>query len=218
MRVPLIATLDANSKETRPFPALDGVGRILFSNGDGDPIPFKADSVECRDFLQNGKNEINFWLKDAPPESWEIVVTDQRVGVYNKLTQGLIGKAKAKPGKSSAGHMFYGSVSNMSMFMDGSVPVLLICCYRNDGTRTAFTIKSANLDSMKKLAAELHDHIDRWIISQGRKLDESDGDEKHIAALRKWNEFNENLWNGNNEYSVFVPCQSWDQVPDSRVF
>lgn len=51
MRVPLIATLDASSKETRPFPALDGVGRILFSNGDGDPIPFKADSVECRDFL-----------------------------------------------------------------------------------------------------------------------------------------------------------------------
>ena len=69
MRVPLIATLDASSKETRPFPALDGVGRILFSNGDGDSIPCKADSVECRDVLQNGKNEINFWLKEAPPES-----------------------------------------------------------------------------------------------------------------------------------------------------
>ena len=218
MRVPLIATLDARSKETRPFPALDGVGRNLFSDGDGDPIPFKVDSVECRDFLQNGKNEIYFWLKEAPPESQEIVVTDQRVGVYNNLTQGLIGKAKAKPGKSSAGHMQYGSVSNLSMFMDGSVPVLLICCYRNDGARTALTIKSAYLDSMKKLATELHDHIDRWIISQGRKLDESDGDEKHIAALRKWNEFNENLWNGNNEYSVFVPCQSWDQVPDCRVY
>lgn len=218
MRVPLIATLEANSKETRPFPALDGVGRILISKNDGEPITFNADSVECRDFLSNGKNEINFWLKEAPTGSWDIVITDQRVGVHNKLTQGLIGKAKAKPGKSSAGHMYYDSVSNLSVFMNGRVPVLLICCYRNDGTRTAFTIKSANLDSMKTLAAELHDHIDRWIISQGRKLDEADDDENHIAVLKKWNEFNENLWNGDKEYSVFVPCQSWDQVPDSRVF
>ena len=217
MRVPLIATLESNSSETRPFPALDGAGRILFSNGDGDPVSFKVDSVECRDFLQNGKSEINFWLKEAPPESWDIVVTDQRVGVYNKLTQGLIGKAKAKPGKASAGHLYYGSITNLSVFMDGHAPVLLICCYRNDGTRTAFTIKSNDLDSMKKLATELHDHIDQWIISQGKKLDGADGDEKHIAALSKWDEFNSNLWVGNGEYSTFVPCESWDRVPDSRV-
>lgn len=218
MRVPLIATLDANSTETRPFPALDGVGRIPFSNEDGAPITIKADSVECRDFLSMGKNEISFWLDGIPTGSWDIIVTNQRVVVYNKFSKGLIGKPKEKTGKASAGHMYYGSVTNLSVFMDGSIPVLLICCYRNDGTRTAFTIKSANTNSMKKLAAELHDHIDRWIISQGRKIDESDGDEKHIAALKKWNKFNENLWNGDTEYSVFVPCQSWDQVPDSRVF
>ena len=63
MRVPLIATLDASSKETRPFHALDGVGRIPFSANDGDPVAVKADTVECRDFLSTGKSEINFWLE-----------------------------------------------------------------------------------------------------------------------------------------------------------
>ena len=218
MRVPLIAALDANSKETRPFPDLDGVGRIPFSAKNGEPLTVKADTVECRDFLSTGKSEINFWLEGVPASSWDITVTDQRFVVYNRFSKGLIGKPKEKAGKASAGHMYYGSISNLSTFMDGRSPVLLVCCYRNDGTRTAFTIKSANIDSMKKLATELHDHIDRWIISQGRKLDESDGNEKHIAALKKWKEFNENLWNGDKEYSVFVPCQSWDQVPDSRVF
>lgn len=218
MRVPLIAQIDANSSETRPFPALDGVGRIPFSEKDGSPLTIKADKVECCDFLSTGKSEINFWLDGIPAGSWDITVTDQRLVVYSRFSKGLIGKPKEKAGKASAGHMYYGSISNLSVFLDGNVPVLLICCYRKDGTRTAFTIKSTNLDSMKKLAAELHDHIDRWIISQGRKLDESDGDEKLIAVLKKWNEFNENLWNGNKEYSVFVPCQSWDQVPDSRVF
>ena len=50
--------------------------------------------------------------------------------------------------------------------------------------------KSTSLDSMKKLASELHEHIGRWIIAQGRKLDENAGNEKHIAALGKWNGFN----------------------------
>lgn len=37
MRVPLIATLEYSVPETNPFPALDGVGRIPFSDKDGEP-------------------------------------------------------------------------------------------------------------------------------------------------------------------------------------
>lgn len=51
MRVPVIATLDANNTETRPFLTLDGVGRIPFSKKDGEPLSFQADTVECSDFL-----------------------------------------------------------------------------------------------------------------------------------------------------------------------
>lgn len=218
MRVPLIATLDANSSETRPFPALDGVGRISFLNKDGESTTFQADTVECSDFLATGKTEINFWLDGVPSGSWSVIVTDQRIVVYNKFSKGLIGKAKEKNGKASAGHMYYGSVSNMSTFYQNGTPVLSFCCYRKDGTRTAFTVKSSDLASMKRLASELHDRIDRWVVTQGRKLDESDGNEKYIAALKKWNDFNANLWSGDKEYSVFVPSESWDQVPDSRVF
>lgn len=218
MRIPLIAPLDANCSETRPLPALDGAGKILVSKEDGNSTTYQVDSVECRDFLTNGKSEINFWLKEAPAKSWDVIVTDRRIGVCNKLTQGLIGKAKAKVGKSSAGHLYYASISNLSVFLDSGTPVLLICCYRNDGTRTAFTIKSADIDSMRNLAVDLHGRIDQWIIAQGRKFDETTKDETYMAALKKWNEFDMNLWTGGKEYNVFTPCQSWDKVPDSRVY
>lgn len=218
MRVPIIAALDASCSETRPFPALDGVGRIPFSGKDGEPLTFQADTVECSDFLSTGKTEIGFWLDGVPSGSWNIYVTNQRFVVYNSYSKGLIGKAKEKKGKASAGHLYYGSISNLSTFYQGGVPVLLVCCYRADRTRTAITVKYSNLDSMKKLATALHDHIDGWIVNQGRKLAESDSNEKHQEVLKKWNEFNANVWNGDKEYSVFVPCDSWDQVPDSRVF
>jgi len=74
MRVPLIAVLDANITETRPFPALDGAGRIYFSTKDGNPLTFKVDSVECRDFLPAGKCKIGFWLERVPACSWDITV------------------------------------------------------------------------------------------------------------------------------------------------
>ena len=218
MRVPLIGQLDANVSEIKPFPALDGSARLPLTANDGQPAIFTADSVECRDFLPGGKSEICFWLDGIPAKSWSIIVTDQRFAVYSTYSKGLIGKAKEKPGKATAGHLYYGSISNLSALTFNGAPVLLVCCYRADRTRTAFAVKSSDVASMKKIASELHDRIDRWITSQGRKFDTASIDEKRASVMKKWNEFNANVWASDKEYSVFVPCNSWDQVADSRIF
>lgn len=217
MRVPLIATLEYSVPETNPFPALDGVGRIPFSDKDGEPATFQVDEIGCVDFLSSGKVETNFWLDGIPTGGCSVHVTDQRVVVYSKYIMGLFGKTKVKNGKASAGHLYYGSISNISAFIRGGMPTLVIVCYRKDGTRTAFTVKASDLALMKKLAFELHDRIDYWIVSQGRKISETNSNEKWMVALKKWNEFQDHAWVGDEECSVLVPCASWDQVADGRM-
>ena len=217
MRVPIVGQMDANSAEIRPFPALDAAARVTLTANDGQPAIFQADSVECRDFLAGGRSDICFWLDGIPAKSWSAVVTDQRFIVHNTYSKGLIGKPKEKPGKATAGHLYFGSISNLSAFLNNGTPVLLVCCIRQDGTRTAITLKSSDIESMKRLAYELHDRIDKWIVAQGRKFDEASADEKRLSVLQKWNKFNSSVWTGDKEYSVFVPCNSWDQVADSRL-
>lgn len=79
-----------------------------------------------------------------------IYVTNQRLVEYNRFSKGLIGKPKEKNGKASAGYLYNGSISNLRTFYQRGVPVLLICCYRIDGTRIAITVKCSNLDTIEK--------------------------------------------------------------------
>lgn len=221
MRVPLIATLDANTSETRPFPALDSSSKLLFVSEDGSLAEYSVETVNCVDFLSDGRTQISFWLKEARSMSWKIYITDRRIGVWNSFTQGVLGKAKEKAGKASAGHIYFSSVANLSAFYDKKTgnPVLLVCCYRNDGTRTAITMQSPDIETMKQLATELYDRIDKWIVKNSRKLEKNESSlEIHIEALDKWSVFISKLWeNQDSEVSTFVPCESWEQVPDSRV-
>lgn len=73
---------------------------------------------------------------------------------------------------------FQADTVNLSTFYQRGISVLLICCYRIDGTRIAITVKCLNLDTMRKLVTDLHDYIESWIVNQGRKLNESDNDKK----------------------------------------
>lgn len=216
MRVPIITVLDAGTEETKPFPAMDRAGNIFFSDKDGEKTTFSADIVESMDFPAGGaRPETVFWMDGAP--AWDIIITEQRIAVLNKYSKGLIGKPKAKQGKTTAGHLYFKSISNLSTFFHNGTPVLLILCFRADGTRTAIVIKSLDINSMKKMAVSLHDNIDKWLIKNKIKLDESDSNEKHQAVLKEWNEFNNNAWIDEQEHNVHVACKSFEKVPDRRV-
>ena len=219
MRVPLIAALDANTPETRSFPATDASAGILFSKMDGRISEHYVDKVDCRDFTPGARSEIGFWLDGVKSLSWRVYVTDNRIIVWNACTKGLMGKAKEKPGKASAGHLYYNTIANLSAFCDPSgVPVLIVSCFRQDGMKTAFSIVSPDVQAMRRLASELHDRIDAWIVNFGRKLDRANTtSDKQMKALDGWDSFTSHLWEKrDSSVTVFVPCSSWDKVADSR--
>lgn len=217
MVVPLIAIIDANTPECLPFPGVNGAGEVALGGDDGESAVFRFDKIECRDFPASGSSQITFWLDGVPSKSWKVTVTDERVIVSNKYSKGLFGKAKEKSGKISAGHMYYGSVMRLSAFKNNSDLVLIICCQRKNGTKTAFTIASSDADTMKKLAVTLHDRIDNWIIKKGRRLNGSDQNDNVVKAVEKWDAFNAGVWADNREYNVIIPSSEWETVPDSRV-
>ena len=71
---------------------------------------------------------------------------------------------------------------------------------------------------MRRLASELHDRIDAWIVNFGRKLDRANTtSDKQMKALDGWDSFTSHLWEKrDSSVTVFVPCSSWDKVADSR--
>ena len=220
MRVPLIATLNANTPGNTLFPEINQDARIEFSAVDGDVSEYNVEKIDCRDFLQNGKVEINFWLNGTRHNSWKIYISDRRIVVWNPFTSGLIGKAKEKADKVSAGHLLFESISNLSAFYDQSgVPVFIVCCYRQDGTRTVFSIQSQDIATMKSCATELHQRIDEWLIKNGCKLEQTEeAPKEHLEALERWGSFTSKLWEKSDcESNVFIPNKEWSKVPNSRL-
>lgn len=219
MRRTLIDTKDANTQENQLYPALDGGGKIKFGGQDGTPACYNVQTIKCLDILQNGKNEIPFWLNDIRDKSWEVFVTDQRIAVYNPYSKGLIGKAKEKPGKSSVGHIYYKSMCNLSTFFsqENGKPVLICACFRNDGTKSSIAIESNDIQEMKKLVSELHGRIERWIGENNKKIVIDDKTAEGIKkAVNNWDTFLERVWTvKNGDVTVFVPCNEWDKVADS---
>lgn len=219
MVVPLISALDRNAEEVIPFPATDDMAKISIKPQDGQVKEYTVDKVDCRD-MANGRNDITFWLDDVREGSWKVIVTDQRVCVWNPYSKGLFGKPKEKPGKASGGHIGFGSVTHLSTFFDSKGnPILLVCCYRYSGIRTMFSMTTKNMDTMKSIACDLFDRIDEYITKNGRKSP-TDGTatDKEQLALDKWVLFKESIWaSSNSEFSVLVPCPSWDKVADSRL-
>lgn len=188
----------------------------MFSEKDGTPSIHTAHAIKCMDTLSSGKAEIPFWL-DGVFDNWEVFVTDQRIAVRNPFRMALFRKPKEKTGKVSVGHIPYKAMTNLSaIFSNKNIPVLICACYRHDGTRSAIVIESVDMESLKGLAADLHERIDRWIISNNKKIvvDEST-DASMKEAVSNWNSFLDKAWSA-PEVTVFVPCKEWDRVPDSN--
>lgn len=81
-------------------------------------------------------------------------------------------------------------ISLRAIFSNKNTPILLCSCYRNDGTKSAFTIEASNVENAKKLAKELHDCIDRWIINNNKKIIISDNiNDSWEKAVAEWDAF-----------------------------
>ena len=83
MRIPIISVKEANTREDALFPELDSNARIVFGEKEGNISVYYVQNVKCLDILPGGKSEIPFWLNGVRDKSWEVMITDSRVAVYN---------------------------------------------------------------------------------------------------------------------------------------
>lgn len=217
MRIPLIGTKDANTPENHVYPALDGSAKIVFYEADGEPSAHMVRAIKCMDILPSGKTEIPFWL-DGVYNNWEVFVTNRRIAVRNPFIMSLFRKPKEKAGKASVGHIPYGSIMNLAaIFSETNIPVLICASMRKDGTKSSFAIEGMSVESIKKLAIDLYNHIEAYIVSTGRKIIVDDNTEAAMKeAVNNWEKFLERAWTINN-VTVFVPCKEWDMIADSNL-
>ena len=221
MRLPLISPISINSESARPFPALDKTGKIMPVQEDGmQAKTFSVDSVDCRDFISGGQ-EVTFSLGVLPKNSWKVTITDCRITFWNSYTKGVIGKAKEKSGKVSAGHLMFESLIWISAFYapEDQIPTLILTCQREDGTTSGFAIQSGSLETLKELATELHRRVDAFITKHGTKIVANDSaDENRTKALHMWDEFESSVFkNTDSEIKAMVIAEEVELVPNSRV-
>ena len=97
--------------------------------------------------------------------------------------------------------------------------VLLCVCFRVDGTKSSISIESGDLDTMKRLAKDIHSRIDEYIKANNLKIVVNDSTQAGTKrAVENWDQFTENMWTiRSGEISVFVPCNEWRTVADSRL-
>lgn len=218
MRIPLIGTKDANSPENRVYPALDASAKIIFDEADGVPSIHKVHAIKCMDSLLSGKSEFPFWL-DGVYDNWDVYVTDKRIAVRNTFTMALLRKPKEKEGKVSVGHIPYKSITNLAAIISNkNTPVLICASRRQDGTTSSFAIEGSDVDSLKKLAVDLHNHIDNYITAHKRKIIVDDNTEADMKeAIADWSTFLEKAWTM-KDVTVLVPCKEWDMIPNANSF
>ena len=73
------------------------------------------------------------------------------------------------------------------------------------------------MDNLRALATDLHRRIDKWIISNNKKIvvdDSTNASKKEVVS--KWDVFLDKAWR-TREVTVFVPCEKWDRVPDNNL-
>ena len=220
MRIPLIGVEVANSSELGPSPAIDSNANILLTQAEGPISEYLVDEVDCGDISKEG-TVINYWLTDAPNKSWKVLVSKNRVAVWNQYSKNLFGKTKIKAGKASAGHIYFGAIFQISTFYEinrDNVMVFIVSCFRKDGTKSIIGIKSTDADTMRKMAITIHDKVDEWIINDKRKLvDNGSLSENKKAILDKWNNYSNLIWREKDKEVTFtLPCDSFDIVANSK--
>jgi hypothetical protein len=218
MRVPLIGTIDTNTGEATPFPAISTSSTIIFTEADGnDRLMFTLDSAVCMDqHTPNNQNGRYFEFKNSPPNAyaWEITCTNERITFWCPLTAVLFGPPKAKNGKCTAGHLYYKQIVGLSTgYIDASSPFFALSCIRVDGTHSHIMLFSKDLEVLRSLAKTLHSRISSFLDS--RKLTDETVKAEIIA---KWAEFEKSLWcNADNDIRFAVPTKGFEAVPNSRL-
>lgn len=216
MRVPLIGTIDNNTPETVPFPAIDITTRILFNEKDG----MKRETtyltkVSCLDQrTPDNQNGVYFDLEASAPDYWEATCTDNRIVFYCPQVNGLFGnKGKRKPMKCSAGHLYYSQIGGISTgYIDANSPLFAVSCVRADGTHSHIMMFSKDMGSLRNLALTVHANLSAY-VERNALTDASVT--QHIVD--NWKSFGSNLWSDPNKDARFtVPTKGFSVVPVSR--
>jgi len=221
MRIPMIFTLYASDSQSESglYPAISANATILYDETEQNDIDkFSVDKVECTDFLQ-GKTETVYWLNIPTNETWHICITNRRITFENSYSKGVIGGAKVKSGRLTAGHLPFDSIAHLSAFFSKEgTPILLCSCYRQDGTKSAIVIHGNKIDTLRSLLSSLQEKIMTYLNIQGKLATAADVDQAKLDdAMRKWDEMVEKAWaDKNGEYTATVLNKSYTQVPNSR--
>ena len=219
MRIPLIFTLNASDSQSGPYPAISSDAKILFDSVEfGDKTEFWVDKIECTDFLE-AKTETVYWLDTPQNNTWCVSITNRRITFENSYSKGMIGGAKIKAGRLTAGHLPFDTISHLSAFFSNEgVPLLLCCCYRQDRTRSAVVIRACNIDTLRSLLSLLQGKLMAYLSNEGKLATVADIDQTKLSdALRKWNEMGEKAWLDRDvDYTVVVLNRSYAQVPNGR--
>ena len=218
MRIPLIGTKEANTPEDLVKPALDVSANIIFDEEDGVPSVHKAHAIQCMDILTSGRSEVPFWLNGVY-DNWVVYVTDKRIAVRNTFSMALFGKAKEKARKVSVGHIPYKAITNLAAIFDNNkIPILICATRRQDGTTSSFSIEGSDVDSLKELATDLYNHIEKYITAHQLKIIVDDNTQDKVKeVVAKWDSFLERAWT-TDDVTVFVPSKEWDTIPNSNSF
>ena len=163
MRVSLLKTMKTNYREDALFPALDGLGKIVF-NGDENrnKTLINVDAIEFCEEINNRVNVL-FYIKDLPKSAWELTFTEYRMTFWTSYVASLLGnKAKLKEGSVSAGHIKYGNVAGIRISNpQNDWPFICVFCLRADGTAENFLIK-ADRKILSQITQALAQHIESF--------------------------------------------------------
>lgn len=220
MTVPMIDTLSSNeSFDNNIFPATEADAKIKRYKSDGDITEFEVDSVEELD-IHGAQNEKMFCWKEKDIPKWKVYVTDQRIVLWHPYSKGLIGKPKEKQGKSTGGHLLYGSILRVAAWINAANgPVLAVMCLRDNGQRKTLFLMFSDEDNLKNIAKEMNKRINLYIEKTDNALSEDNDMFKENPDIKeKWNSFPSDMFvDKDAELNVILPMNSWEMAPSSRL-
>ena len=212
MRVPLIFTRTPNEKESNLWPATGPDAMPVLTKEDGkDILRFSVDKVESQD-IKDGKAHVPFSMDEPEQRTWEVLLTDRRIIVSNRWTEGFFGKTSRKPDRAVCGHLYYRNLVYLSA-LEPKNPVFLCSCMRSDRMRTAFVMSDHDIANLRALAAATHGRVHQWLERSGTLLKKGQSSD-YTHLMKRWQRFPDGLWENQQEKerTVLVPMPLFTPV------
>lgn len=220
MLVPLLASIKANEEAYYPFPALDENSYLKINEKDGTPIKYLVNFVGS--MIDKGETAaFDFGMGDFGADKWEVLLTDERIAVWNPFSLGLLGKPKIKLGRATAGQILYKCITSLIIDKVENYYNLFIGCARHtEGVKSYFQLKTTDRSTFMQLLLDLRNKVDKDLEKRGCKLkkDETSGSSVN-DLIDLWDSYPDGEWEKEEEeLSILIPSSEIYSVPDDRRF